>query len=343
MEKRTISAGDPVSPELLNALQNPSFTNSAEEVGHLPLPPDYDNKQQWMTFSFTGSNILANVGSWTRNAVVTCGPDSSDNWPSSISVVSQAMTGIIIVAPVLKLLDENNNVVRTPVSYTVGQDSINFDLVQGEIAILWNYDGMPVHKIVQSTGICRASYFEGSSFSFPLSNGTTILVAVRLDNTTKHMAVSADVMTIQGKLIANSIDVGDDLHGKVSANVNGNNSSIEVKEKGSYGTENLSYNTQNGSFSVGHSYQYNAEYFNATKGRGKYSIQSAENIFNNILFNKNISNSLEEIDAPGKITIVRSRAPGHGEGGYVVRTKVVIDPESGITRYIHNGSYWEET
>lgn len=340
MQKRTIYAGDPVPPELLNALQNPSFTNSAAEVGHLPLPPDYDNKQQWKTFSYTGSNIVANVGTWTRNAVITCGPDSNDNWPSSISVVSQAMTGIIILAPILPLLDDNNAVIRTPVSYTIGSNSINFDLVQGEIAVLWSSNGSPVHKIVQSTGICRASSFEGSSFIFPLSNGTSILVAVRLDNTTKHMAVSADVMTIQGKLIASSIDVGDDSHGKASINVNGDNATLDVKEKGTYGAENLSYNTQSGSFSVGHSYQNNAEFFNATKGRGTFKIQSGEQIYNKILLNKNIGNDLSEIDDPGVITIIRSRAPVHGEGGYTVRTKAVIDPESGVTLFTYNGSFW---
>lgn len=46
MNKINFKSGDIIPPELMNALQNPSFTNDEEEAGHLPLPPNYGKKVQ---------------------------------------------------------------------------------------------------------------------------------------------------------------------------------------------------------------------------------------------------------------------------------------------------------
>lgn len=46
MNKINFKTGTIISPELMNALQNPSFTNDEEEAGHLPLPPKYGEKVQ---------------------------------------------------------------------------------------------------------------------------------------------------------------------------------------------------------------------------------------------------------------------------------------------------------
>lgn len=46
MNKINFKTGNIIPPELMNALQNPSFTNDEEEAGHLPLPPNYGKKVQ---------------------------------------------------------------------------------------------------------------------------------------------------------------------------------------------------------------------------------------------------------------------------------------------------------
>lgn len=46
MNKINFKTGTIIPPELMNALQNPSFTNDEEEAGHLPLPPNYGEKVQ---------------------------------------------------------------------------------------------------------------------------------------------------------------------------------------------------------------------------------------------------------------------------------------------------------
>lgn len=46
MNKINFQTGTIIPPELMNALQNPSFTNDEEEAGHLPLPPNYGKKVQ---------------------------------------------------------------------------------------------------------------------------------------------------------------------------------------------------------------------------------------------------------------------------------------------------------
>ena len=46
MNKINFETGTIIPPELMNALQNPSFTNDEEEAGHLPLPPNYGKKVQ---------------------------------------------------------------------------------------------------------------------------------------------------------------------------------------------------------------------------------------------------------------------------------------------------------
>ncbi|MBO7412932.1 MAG: hypothetical protein J6U20_04620 [Fibrobacter sp.] len=46
MNKINFKTGTIIPPELINALQNPSFTNDEEEAGHLPLPPNYGKKVQ---------------------------------------------------------------------------------------------------------------------------------------------------------------------------------------------------------------------------------------------------------------------------------------------------------
>ena len=80
MNKKNFETGTIIPPELMNALQNPSFTNGEEEAGHLPLPPNYGEKVQVfvtensavdLSSASSGFAIVEHYGSTTSLQPVT--------------------------------------------------------------------------------------------------------------------------------------------------------------------------------------------------------------------------------------------------------------------------------
>ena len=80
MNKINFKTGTIIPPELMNALQNPSFTNDEEEAGHLPLPPNYGEKVQAfvtengavdLSSASSGFAIVEHYGSTTSLQPVT--------------------------------------------------------------------------------------------------------------------------------------------------------------------------------------------------------------------------------------------------------------------------------
>lgn len=80
MNKINFKTGGIIPPELMNALQNPSFTNDEEEAGHLPLPPNYGEKVQVfvtensavdLSSASSGFAIVEHYGSTTSLQPVT--------------------------------------------------------------------------------------------------------------------------------------------------------------------------------------------------------------------------------------------------------------------------------
>jgi hypothetical protein len=80
MNKINFKTGDIIPPELMNALQNPSFTNDEGEAGHLPLPPNYGEKVQVfvtensavdLSSASSGFAIVEHYGSTTSLQPVT--------------------------------------------------------------------------------------------------------------------------------------------------------------------------------------------------------------------------------------------------------------------------------
>lgn len=80
MNKINFKTGTIIPPELMNALQNPSFTNGEEEAGHLPLPPNYGEKVQVfvtengavdLSTASSGFAVVEHYGSPTSSQPVT--------------------------------------------------------------------------------------------------------------------------------------------------------------------------------------------------------------------------------------------------------------------------------
>lgn len=80
MNKKTWKSGDVLPPELLNALMNLSFEKDDDEVGNLPLPPNYGKKVQVfqtennavnLSSASSGFAIVEHYGSTTSLQPVT--------------------------------------------------------------------------------------------------------------------------------------------------------------------------------------------------------------------------------------------------------------------------------
>lgn len=76
MIKKTFGAGVNLPPEFLNALEDLSYSKPSNEVGHLPLPPNYDSMKMIDTFIIRNEHssgeheYTINLGDWNRNTVI---------------------------------------------------------------------------------------------------------------------------------------------------------------------------------------------------------------------------------------------------------------------------------
>lgn len=90
MNKINFKTGTIIPPELMNALQNPSFTNDEEEAGHLPMPPNYGEKVQ----VFNTENRAVDLSTASSGfAVVIHHSSSLSGEPETITIDGVGGTG----------------------------------------------------------------------------------------------------------------------------------------------------------------------------------------------------------------------------------------------------------
>ncbi|MBR3670281.1 MAG: hypothetical protein IKN70_09795 [Fibrobacter sp.] len=99
MNKINFQTGTIIPPELMNALQNQSFTNDEEEAGHLPLPPNYGEKVQVfvtencavdLSSASSGFAVVEHYGSTTSVQPVTITINGiGDNGAKTILLVTR--------------------------------------------------------------------------------------------------------------------------------------------------------------------------------------------------------------------------------------------------------------
>lgn len=145
MNKKTFKTGDIITPEFLNALQNPSFEKGEEEVGKLPLPPNYGEKQQWKTFKVEGAENTVNLEDWDRNAIVRVGPSFTNGhtvWPSSLTInCSSALKGAVFVVPDLSEDDSEMSV-----TYNFGDFNSTKTVKKAEI-LIWYVGVSGIYRV----------------------------------------------------------------------------------------------------------------------------------------------------------------------------------------------------
>lgn len=148
MNKMTINAGDSVSPEFLNAIQNLSFEKNQDEVGHLPLPPGYsDAVSQFKSFfanaSFDDSveSVSIDMGNWGDAASVVVTPYIGIDFhhtAKKINITKKFSSGPLFIIPIWG--NDYNGVINiTVVTVDSDTDEKKFNLRKGQFAIVENY------------------------------------------------------------------------------------------------------------------------------------------------------------------------------------------------------------
>lgn len=341
MNKKTFQTGESVPPEFLNAIQNPSYNKGQDEVGYIPLPPDYENRNQWKTFETEGDNKTCSLGNWTKNAVIRAKASyDGDNtiFPEHIVVNSGEMAGLIVFVPYL-----TTNKTCT-VTYTVSGRSASAVLVQGEIAVLYTetFDfAVPQIKRILSTQKCNVDVINISTkMLFDLGTRGTVTLEASYDSSKKVLTLAADKLTIPGEVNAETLSVGGSTSGHASIGKDGDNVSVEFAARGTYDAEHMSYSTETGSFLIGHAYQDIAEVFQIKKGRGRLHVQTGPAAENIVLIHQDISDLLEVVDDPGWVTLYSVRPPAGQFEQNTIRKKLKFHAERGIHTYTHSSGSW---
>lgn len=142
MNKINFKTGDIIPPELMNALQNPSFTNDEEEAGHLPLPPNYGKKVQ----VFNTENRAVDLSTASSGfAVVIHHSSSLSGEPETVTIDGVGGTGantILLVTrgtdyPVIVSLPQNS-VSRKEIAIK-GGSSVLLTFFSYGAAYVWKY------------------------------------------------------------------------------------------------------------------------------------------------------------------------------------------------------------
>lgn len=153
MNKINFKTGDIIPPELMNALQNPSFTNDEEEAGHLPLPPNYGKKVQ----VFNTENRAVDLSTASSGfAVVIHHSSSLSGEPETVTIDGVGGTGantILLVTrgtdyPVIVSLPQNS-VSRKEISIK-GGSSVLLTFFSYGASYVWKYYELETNPVAMT-------------------------------------------------------------------------------------------------------------------------------------------------------------------------------------------------
>ena len=153
MNKINFKTGTIIPPELMNALQNPSFTNDEEEAGHLPLPPNYGKKVQ----VFNTENRAVDLSTASSGfAVVIHHSSSLSGEPETVTIDGVGGTGantILLVTrgtdyPVIVSLPQNS-VSRKKISIK-GGSSVLLTFFSYGAAYVWKYYELETNPVAMT-------------------------------------------------------------------------------------------------------------------------------------------------------------------------------------------------
>lgn len=169
MNKINFKTGNIIPPELMNALQNPSFTNDEEEAGHLPLPPNYGKKVQ----VFNTENRAVDLSTASSGfAVVIHHSSSLSGEPETVTIDGVGGAGantILLVTrgtdyPVIVSLPQNS-VSRKEIAIK-GGSSVLLTFFSYGAAYVWKYYELETNPVAMTDTGWKSFTPGGVSSSF---------------------------------------------------------------------------------------------------------------------------------------------------------------------------------
>lgn len=344
MRKNQFNDGTPITPEWLNSIQNPTFEGSSEDVGHLPLPPNYSEKQQCKTIHVSGENTFVNLGDWPYNAVILVHRHMNNDtpvYPRNLTVRCSNSTGAIIVIPEL----DQNGVLSISLMGSGSTEYATASAKNGDIILMNAFDNAEfvethVRKIQSGE---RVEYINVLSSVFTFGSDTHKVTAY-IDNSNNLVfdvanGSTANSITFKIPFKAPSIECGTEVDtGYFKAFADDTKAGIKIKHKGVYGSQFFEYSSESGTLSQGHSYENDSDIFsvkNAELDLYKNHSGSGYGYESHILFNKTVDNGLNVVSSPG--TICTYKSDGGSISGPPVKTD--ITPQ-GIASYTYLDNQW---
>lgn len=136
MRKQQFTNGFPITPEWANAIQNPTYDGSNEDVGHLPLPPGYSEKQQCKTIHVFGESTSVDLEDWPYNAVILVHKamrGETPVYPRELIVRCTNTTGAITVIPEL---DTDGTITVKATGTSIEDSYFTQTAVDGDIVVI---------------------------------------------------------------------------------------------------------------------------------------------------------------------------------------------------------------
>ena len=199
MNKINFKTGTIIPPELMNALQNPSFTNAEEEAGHLPLPPNYGKKVQ----VFNTENRAVDLSTASSGfAVVIHHSSSLSGEPETVTIDGVGGTGantILLVTrgtdyPVIVSLPQNS-VSRKEISIK-GGSSVLLTFFSYGASYVWKYYELETNPVAMTDTGWKSFSPGGDSTNFvkfatlTVPKGYSAIVMVKGTGTSSYPVTS---------------------------------------------------------------------------------------------------------------------------------------------------------
>lgn len=345
MQKQRFNGGTPVTPEWLNSIQNPTFEGSSEDVGHLPLPPHYEEKQQCKTIHVAGETTSVDLGDWPYNAVILVQrfmQGETPVYPRTLTVRCANTTGAIVVIPEL----DQDGALSIRVQGAGSAELATTSLKRGNIAIINAYDIVDevqcyVRKL--QTGD-RVEFTNVLSSIFTVNYDNSHKAMVYIDSNFNLVISAANNSTINAvdfklPLKAPSITSGTEGEsGFFQVLTDNEKATFKIKGPETYNANFVEFNSKTGSFVHGHSYENDTdtiEMNNAALDLHREHSGAGYGYESHILFNKTINNSLNIVESTGTICTYST------DGGNFSNPprKTEITPE-GVVSYTYLDGQW---
>lgn len=201
MNKKVFKSGDIFSPEMIEALLDPSFLKDEEEIGHLPLPPNYGKKVQ----VFNTENRAVDLSTASSGfAVVIHHSSSLSGEPETVTIDGVGGTGantILLVTrgtdyPVIVSLPQNS-VSRKEISIK-GGSSVLLTFFSYGAAYVWKYYELETNPVAMTDTGWKSFTPGGDSTSFvkfatlTVPKGYSAIVMVKGTGTSTYPVTSGD-------------------------------------------------------------------------------------------------------------------------------------------------------